>query len=154
MVEAADMPGMPPEALRGNMLIENIERLGDARALLHAFNYARENGSQLLLTSGVPPHSLPFTLPDLMSRLLALPAAHIDQPDDDLLAAAMRKQFADRQMKVDEEVVAYVLPRIERSLGEVARVVKWLDGCALAEHKDITVRFVRRMLSIPSPLES
>jgi len=136
----------PNPAARGPRLIENIERLTDERALLHLFNATRENKDALLLTSSVAPAQLPFTLPDLTSRLLGLPHAAIAQPDDELLAAVLRKQFTDRQMKVEDGVIAYIVPRMERSLGEAKELVETLDKAALAERKNITIPFVKNLL--------
>ena len=58
----------------------------------------------------------------------------------------MRKQFADRQVKVDEEVIAYVVARMERSLTRVKELVELLDARALAEGKTITVPFIKKVL--------
>ena len=105
----------------------------------------REHGGSMLMTSMVPAPNLPFSLPDLTSRLLALPSVGIDQPDDDALAGAIRKQFSDRQMKVDEEVIKYLLPRMQRSFLKAKELVELLDAKALAEGKNITIPFVKRV---------
>lgn len=131
--------------LKQNALIENIESWKEDE-LFHLLNIARENKYFLLLTAKSAPSKLPFTLPDLTSRLNALPAAHIAPPDDELLAAVMRKQFSDRQLKVDEEVISYLVPRIERSFAVIARTVEALDKQALAQAKSITVPFAKRVL--------
>jgi len=130
----------------GNWLIEDIDRIALERPLLHLFNYVMEQGGSMLMTSLLPAANLPFTLPDLTSRLLALPSVQIEQPDDDVLAGAMRKQFADRQMKVDDEVIGYIVPRMERSLAKAKELVELLDGKALAQSKSITIPFVRKIL--------
>jgi len=127
-------------------LIEDIERTRDERLLLHLMNHAREQGHNLLLTTAVIPQHLPFVLPDLTSRLLALSSVQITQPDDAVLAGAMRKQFADRQMKVTDDVIVYALPRMERSLRKVQELVELVDKSALAERKNVTVPFIRKLL--------
>ena len=127
-------------------LVENIERTRDERQLLYLFNITREQGQSLLMTAAVAPSHLPFTLPDLTSRLLASPSVHILQPDDAVLMGAMRKQFADRQVKVGDDVIAYALPRMERSLEKVRELVEYIDQSALAEQKNITVAFIRKLL--------
>ena len=129
-----------------NLLIEDIEQAASQLALLHAFNYTRENGKFMLMTSAVSPQALPFALADLTSRLRASPSEVIAAPSDDMLAAALRKQFADRQLKVAEEVIEYLLPRMERSLAGVHRLVEVLDAQALAAQRSLTVPFVRRVL--------
>lgn len=136
----------PNPAAKGHRLIEDIDKLTDQQALLHLFNATRENKNALLMTSSVAPAQLPFTLPDLTSRLLSVPHMAIGAPDDALLAGVMRKQFADRQMKVGDEVIAYMLPRMERSLDKAKELVETLDKAALAEKKGITIPFVKKIL--------
>lgn len=139
--------GLPqPDAVNGNYAIEDIEQIGDERTLLHWLNYSREKGESLLLTASEPPKRLLFTLPDLTSRLLALPCVGIAPPDDDALAAAMRKQFADRQLKVGEDIITFLLPRIGRSFPELAHVVQQLDEHALEAKKGLTIPFLKRTL--------
>jgi chromosomal replication initiation ATPase DnaA len=48
------------------------------------------------------------------------------------------KLFADRQVAVDPAVVAYLLPRLERSLSALADIVVRLDEVALARKMSIT----------------
>ena len=133
------------ETLTRNALVEHIASFKQS-ALLHLLNYAKENGLHLLLTTNTAPKQLPFTLPDLTSRLLALPSVQIAPPDDTVLMAAMRKQFADRQLKVEEDVIAYIIPRIERSFISVADAVTALDSKALSAHKNITIPFAKQVL--------
>jgi len=143
-IRADQLEGWQPEG--GNWLVEDIETLALERPLLHLFNYITEQGGSLLMTSLHPAGNLPFMLPDLTSRLLALPSVAIDQPDDDVLAGAIRKQFADRQLKVDDEVVLYLLARMERSLARAKQLVELLDNRSMAQSRSLTVPFVRRAL--------
>ncbi len=123
------------EPMAGNALIEDIDHMSDERALLHALNYSKEQKSSLLLTSEKPASELAFTLPDLTSRLKALMVATITTPDEEALAAIMRKQFADRQLKVADDVIAFLLPRMERSFAQVRGLVATLDNEALMQRK-------------------
>jgi chromosomal replication initiation ATPase DnaA len=137
---------LSPDTMRGNWLVEDIENVSDARALLHLINFSGENKTSLLLTANAPPKRLPFTLPDLTSRLLALTAIGISSPDEATIAAVLRKQFADRQLKVEDEIIAYLLPRMERTYAGAAIIVDTLDTEALAEQRNLTVPFVKRVL--------
>jgi chromosomal replication initiation ATPase DnaA len=135
-----------PESMQGNWLIEDIETLTDERALFHRLNLAREHKTSLLLTAQTAGKELPFTLPDLTSRLAALPAIGISTPDDAALAAVLRKQFADRQLKVEEDIFTYLVPRMERSFTAAAALVNTIDDAALSERRNITVHFLKRIL--------
>ena len=85
-------------------------------------------------------------LKDLSSRLLACPAIGIGPPDDALIGAVMVKQFTDRQVKIDPEVLTFLLARMERSFAAVSQLVAALDQAALAEKRRITVPLAREVL--------
>jgi chromosomal replication initiation ATPase DnaA len=59
-------------------------------------------------------------------------------PDDALLRALMVKLFADRQLAVDESLLAYLMNRIERSFAAARAVVEQLDREALRLHRPVT----------------
>ncbi|WP_029014800.1 HdaA/DnaA family protein [Niveispirillum irakense] len=116
------------------------------RALFHLYNLAKESGGHLLLLADNAPVNWVLRLPDLRSRLLAAPAVGMAAPDDSLLMAVLVKLFADRQVRVGEDVIEWLLTRTERSFANARRVVDRLDREALAEKKPITVRFCRQVL--------
>ena len=116
-------------------------------SLFHLVNLVREDGGHLLLTARLAPARWPVALPDLASRLAALPVATLTEPGDGLLAAVLAKQFQDRQLAVPDEVVAYLVARMERSFAAAAALVAALDGLSLAEHRAITVPLARRALA-------
>ena len=148
VLEAENMADFEPGS--ANMVVENIEKLRDEEALLHVFNYTREKGHFLLMTSRLPPAQLPFKLPDLTSRLKAAPQESIASPSDEMLAAVLRKLFADRQLKVEEAAIDYLLPRMERSLAYVHALVETLDSAALEQKKPVTTALIRRVLEATS----
>lgn len=115
--------------------------------LLHFINAIVENNGFLLITSQLAPAQLPLHLPDLTSRLKALPALGLSAPDDALLHAVLAKHFFDRQLRIEPEVVSYLLTRIERSFAAATVVADLLDKKALSEKRNITIPFVRELLT-------
>lgn len=115
-------------------------------ALLHLYNYTLETEGTLLLAAGQAPAFWPIGLADLSSRMRALQGVGIAAPDDSLLAALLVKQFQDRQLRIGEDVVTYLLPRIERSFEAAARIVAAIDAAALERLRPITVPLVREVL--------
>lgn len=118
----------------------------DEPALFHLINLVKESGAFLLLSGHEPPARWKVTLPDLRSRLNAMPTLAIGAPDDSVLAAVLVKQFADRQIRIGEDLVSYLLGRMERSFAAYARMVERLDRAALAERRAVTVPLARRLL--------
>ena len=82
---------------------------------------------------------------------MAIPVATVAPPDDALLGALLVKLFSDRQLSVGEDVVAYLLPRLERSFEAARRVVARLDRAALAGQRPITVPLARQVMASDAP---
>jgi chromosomal replication initiation ATPase DnaA len=128
----------PLQALRG-LAVENLETgIGDERMLFHALNLAREHKLSILLTSRIAPGDLKVTLPDLRSRLRALPHVVITPPDHNLLQGLLVKLFADRQLAVEPPIIAHLARHMERSTGAAQRLVSEIDRRALETHRKVT----------------
>ena len=90
------------------------------------------------------------TLPDLASRLKAATTVEIGPPDDLLLGQILVKLFADRQLLADDKVIAYIVPRMERSLAAAQAIVERLDRLALARGTRISRTLAAEVLgSLP-----
>jgi chromosomal replication initiation ATPase DnaA len=119
----------------------------DERALFHLLNFIREQKAYLLITSIGPPARWSIRLPDLASRLHAIPVAELGLPDDVLLRGVLVKLFADRQIAIDETAVAYLLSRMPRSLEAARKLVTAIDRMALEEKAEVTRPFISRVLN-------
>jgi len=135
-------------AARGPVLIEDIDHTGfDETALFHLINAVREHGSAVLITSRLWPAGWQVSLPDLASRLKAATVVEIAEPDEELLAKVMVKLFSDRQVVVDDRVIAWLVARMERSLAAARLVVARLDQLALARGSKITRSLAAEVLA-------
>jgi chromosomal replication initiation ATPase DnaA len=117
------------------------------RALLHLMNWLAQHEGHLLLCARHAPSRWPIKLADLGSRLSAVAAVEIIAPDDALLAALLVKLLADRRLRTPADVVAYLVPRIERSCEAVGRVVAALDRASLAAQRPVTVPLAQAVLA-------
>ncbi|HJT08759.1 MAG TPA: DnaA/Hda family protein, partial [Stellaceae bacterium] len=135
--------------------------LGDARAaivddaekaeeapLLHLYNSMAERGGHLLVISRLAPARRAIVLADLRSRLVAAPSVALAPPDEAHIGALLVKLFADRQLALGEEVVAYLALHLERSFEAAQRAVAALDAAALAEQRPVTIPLARRVLML------
>lgn len=130
------------------LAIEHLEQgIGDERVLFHLLNLVREHKLSMLLTSRAPAGELPVTLPDLRSRLRALPFISIDPPDEALLRAVLVKHFMDRQLVVEPHVIGYIALHMERSMEAAATVVAEIDRAALASHRKISRALAAEILA-------
>jgi len=131
----------------GHILVDDADRWNRAEDLLHIVNAVREAGRTLLLTGVEAPGNWPVAaLPDLKSRLVAAQSAAIEDPDEALLSAALAKNFADRQIQLDDRVIDYLLPRMPRTFAAAREIAKRMDRLSLAEGRRITVPLARKAL--------
>jgi chromosomal replication initiation ATPase DnaA len=141
LVPAAELTDAVVAALaeRSAVVVEDLDRgASDERALFHLLNRARESGVFVLLTSRAAPGDMTFDIPDLRSRLRALPVVELQPPDEAVLKAVLVKLFCDRQLNVEPAVIEYISVRMERSMEAASRVVAAVDRLALAMHRKVT----------------
>jgi chromosomal replication initiation ATPase DnaA len=140
LTEAA-LPGLFGRGLL-RIVVDNADRAPE-RALLHIYNSCLERGGNLLVTMRSPPGSWKLELNDLRSRLRSAIVVGIKAPDDALLGAVLFKHFADRQLRVSPDVVAYVAKRIERSFTAAEVFAARLDSAALSGGRRVTIPLAR-----------
>lgn len=115
--------------------------------LFHLINHAGAERKPLLLTGRSAPSRWAFTMPDLVSRLSAMRHVPIAEPDDELLSSILRKLFADRQMIVGDDVIAFLCLRMERTHAAAVTLVDAIDRMALAGKRAVTRPFVRYVMA-------
>ncbi len=129
------------------LVVEDLDQGVSDDALFHTLNRAAERDiPALLLTARKPPVLWPAQLPDLVSRLRALPHTDLHEADDELLTRLIEKQLADRGVSIHPGVVDYLLPRMERSVADVRRLVERMDKLALAKKSPINRAVAREVL--------
>ena len=104
-------------------LLEDADRGVADEALFHLINIAAREGCSLLLTGRRPPIAWPAALPDLRSRLNALPVAEMEPPDDVVLEGLLRRFFREHNITPGEEIYAYLLRRMDRSAPRAREIV-------------------------------
>jgi chromosomal replication initiation ATPase DnaA len=129
-----------PAALATGALVVEDGAAGqfDERALFHLLNLAREERAFVLLTARTAPAGWKLAIPDLASRLKAIPVVALTAPDDVLLRGVLVKLFADRQLVVDESLVGFLANRIERSIAAARSTVAELDREAMRQKRPLT----------------
>lgn len=125
---------------RRALVIEDLDQgIADETVFFHLLNLAREKGFSILVSSRVAPGEIQgISLPDLRSRLRALPVVRIEEPDDGLLRGVLVKLFADRQLAVEPHIVSYLSLHMSRSMDMANRVVAEADRLSLTMQRRVT----------------
>lgn len=128
---------------QSGVVIENIHAFYDEEELFHIINYCKNNELYLLMTAKQYPS---FKTRDLRSRLDSTCKAIIKTPDEELCRILLKKAFAQRQLTVSDEMVEYLLLRIERSFEAIWRISQILDSSSLAQGKAINYKLINSVL--------
>lgn len=128
------------------VLIEDADRVSASEALFHLINLTVRDGGGLLLTARTRPAAWVSDLPDLRSRLNALPVVEIAPPDDEVLEGVLRRFFRDRNIRPPEAVYPYLLARMARSIPDAAEIVRRLDEAGEEGFRPVTRALARQIL--------
>ena len=134
----------------GAQVIDGLDAiLGDRpseETLFHLYNRVRLVPGSVLVTGSKPLSLCRFAIPDLASRLRACPQVALGLPDEYLLRMLLVKLFADRQMRMDSNVIEYMLARMERSFAQARQLVARLDELSLTQKRPVTCAMARALL--------
>lgn len=138
--DAADLPTLATlvESAPRAIALDDVDRVGDEKALFHLLNFAVEHRVYVLMSARRAATADEVRLPDLLSRLRRAPVVEIGAPDDELMRAVLEKLFRDRQLHVEPPALAYAALRLERSLDAARAFVAALDRAALAQQRPVT----------------
>jgi len=137
------LPELPPRGIA----LDDADATVDEAALFHLLNATAEAGQPLLLASRAAPARWPVKLPDLASRLRAITAVQIGDPEDALLRAVLPRLLADRLIRLPEPVLNWLLNHLPRTPAMLGEAVARLDAVSLEQHRDITLPMVREVLA-------
>ena len=150
IIEAKDISNKNIDQLSEKkcLIIENLESLTSETLLFHLYNMLLENKNNLMLTSKFNVSQINFELPDLKSRLLSMPQVSIGFPDDRLLKNLLIKQFLDKGILVEMDVIDYLIKRIDRSFEAISKLVAKIDFKSLEKAKKITIPFIKNTIKL------
>ena len=154
-IPLCDQENLQPDLLQGLevydlICVDDIDAIvgqdGWEQALFHLFNRASEHRALLVFAAVNKPADLNFKLRDLQSRLAWGTTWHIEElPDGDKLAA-LQLRAQRRGFFLPDDVGMYLMQRSPRDMHSLFTLLDKLDHASLAEHRKLTIPFVRRFL--------
>jgi len=143
ILDAAHLTENDIVQLPARCVVEHVDQTASEPILFHLYNHALENKKKVVFTARRLPE---FVMPELQTRFNAIPQIKINPPDDLLMSAVLCKLFGDRQVKVEADVIAYLLKHLKRTFEEMERVVELSDRLSLAQKRPITIPLIKEAL--------
>ena len=131
------------------LILENIDKVKHDSAeqdLFHIINLVKENNKKLLMTSRKSISEIDLRLEDLKSRLNSILEAKIKEPDDQLMELILIKIFNDKQLKINPNVIDFLMSRLVRSYKSINLFIEKIDNFSLERGKKITIPLINDLL--------
>ncbi|MCP5206391.1 MAG: DnaA regulatory inactivator Hda [Hahellaceae bacterium] len=147
-----DIQYLSPEVLSGCVdfdlvCIDDIEFVVEKKAwevaIFNAFNEIKTQGKALLVSGEQSPVHLPFTLPDLKSRLCSGVTIALSEAPDDLKSEIIRTRGKLRGIELSEDVMTYIMKRSGRGMADLVNILQKLDDVSLSAKRRLTVPFIK-----------
>ncbi len=140
----AELP-CPPGGL---LIVDDVDRLDETAqiALFRAFNSARLAGLALLIAGSAPPLELKLR-EDLRTRIGSALVYEVKPLSDEDKAATLHSQASQRGLRVEDEVIGYMLRHTARDLPSLMAVLDALDRASLERKRPVTVPLLKEMLN-------
>jgi DnaA-homolog protein len=141
--EESEFPDTPGAVLA----VDDVETLPQDRqiGLFNAFNRAGPAGQTLLLAGHAAPLGLALR-EDLRTRIGQTLVFHVRPLDDLARSAILRSQATRRGLRLEEEVIAYLLRYGRRDLPSLLAVLEALDQASLERKRPITLALLRQIM--------
>jgi DnaA family protein len=114
--------------------------------LFRLVNECRSSGARIVAAASVPATALALVLPDLHSRLAAMPHYALRPLDESQQRIALRQRAAQRGIELPEETLLFLQRHFARDMASLNRLLDQLDLASLEEQRRVTLPFIRRVL--------
>lgn len=137
----------------GGVFLDKADQLSE-ETLFNTINQALASEiSGLVLASDRAPEAWDIDMPDLRSRLMAMPVVTLDEHTEATLEPILREMFARTGRTVSADVVNYILRHADRSVEALRALVVEVDVAAGTTKADVTKSFVAKYLKRRSELD-
>lgn len=135
------------------LCIDNLDAICDSNdwqiAIFDLINQFNENGGRcLVFASNQKVDALPFTLPDLVTRLKWGTNYSLLALSDEEKRVALQNHAHAIGLALQEDALRFLLSRISRDMHKLVAVLLELDKLSLQDKRKITIPFIKSALSI------
>ena len=128
------------------LIIDNYNNNISEKILYSIINQAYQDNKYLIISSSISVKKFDIKLLDLKSRFSSFIDIGIDLPTDDLIRVILTKNFSDKQIKVSQKNIEYILKNIERSYEKISTFSNSIDSLSLTKAQPIKLNLIKKVL--------
>ena len=133
------------------LCLDDVDVVGADRewalALLRLLDACRAEGRAVLLSATAPAERMQLALPDLRTRLTALPAFGLRALGDADLLQLLQQRATAKGLELPDDVARWLLNTQARGTGPLLEALEHLDRAALSAKRRLTLPFVQSVLA-------
>ena len=147
-IEASDLnsDSLSTIKIKKCLIIDNYHNNVKEKLFYTILNQSHLSNQYIIINSPKPVQSFEVELHDLKSRFSSFVNIGIDLPTDELIKVIISKNFSDKQVKIDNNLLEYILKNIDRSYESIFNLIEKLDNFSLSTGKSININLIKKAL--------
>jgi DnaA family protein len=117
------------------------------QGLTWLYNELRDNNHSMIISGNKSPTNIKLEVEDIKSRLGWDQVVQVKSPSDELKIEILKQKANARSFELSDEVIEFLIRRVERDLGSLIDILDKIDHASLAEKRKITIPFVKELIS-------
>lgn len=130
----------------GRIVIDDAHGERDEAMLWRLLDLAAAQGGAVLLVGATPPATWTVALPDLRSRLAALPVALLQEPDEALMGVVLQRICRELFIQLTDDAARYLVRRLPRTFAAARAWAAALDQELVRGARPVSIAGARRAL--------
>ena len=129
------------------LIVDGYKKNVDEKLFYSVLNQSYLSNQYIIINSLQPIQSLRVNLNDLKSRFSSFVNIGIDLPTDELIKVIISKNFSDKQVKIESNLLEYIIKNIDRSYEAIFDLIDKLDDSSLSTGKSININLIKKALN-------
>ncbi|GAM99669.1 dnaA regulatory inactivator Hda [alpha proteobacterium U9-1i] len=130
----------------GRLVIDDADGVRDEGMFWRVLDLARSRGGAVLLVGAAPPSQWPVSIPDLRSRLAALPIARLGEPDEALLEVVLTRFCRENFIHLSDDAAKFLARRLPRTFAAARDLVGVIEADLAKPARPVTLPMAKRAL--------
>ena len=128
------------------LIIDEYNNNVEEKLLYSVINQSHLSNQYIIINTLKPIQSYKVSLNDLSSRFSSFVNISIDLPTDELIKVIISKNFSDKQVKIENKLLEYIVKNIDRSYEAIFDLIDKLDDFSLSAGKSININLIKKAL--------
>ena len=129
------------------LIIDDYKNNINEKLFYSTLNQSHQSNQYVIINSLESIKISEVVLKDLKSRFDNFIDIGINLPTDELIKVILTKNFSDKQVKIENKLLEYILKNINRSYKDIFDLIDKVDSLSLSTGKSININLIKKVLN-------